>query len=152
TRADLLVCDDIVDVHSLRSKAGRDRVADYFENNLMNLLEPDGRFWGLFTPWHADDLNARLKRNGAYALFRRAIGPELEPVWPQKWPRERLLARKAEIGAASFARGYRLLPIVDEETPIRTDWVRFWTEPTQYECIILSVDPAVSTNAKADAS
>jgi hypothetical protein len=152
TRADLLVCDDIVDVHALHSRADRDRVADYFENNLMNLLEPDGRFWGLFTPWHADDLNARLKRNTAYAVFRRAVGPDLEPVWPEKWPRERLLARKAEIGAASFARGYRLVPIADEDTPIRREWVRFWTEPADYESIVLSVDPAVTATAKADAS
>ncbi len=50
TRADLLVCDDIVDVRAMHSRAERDRVADYFTNNLMNLLEPDGRFWGLCTP------------------------------------------------------------------------------------------------------
>lgn len=152
TRADLLVCDDIVDVHALHSRADRDRVADYFSNNLMNLLEPDGRFWGLCTPWHADDLNARLKQNTAYTVFRRAVGTDLEPVWPEKWPRERLLARKAEIGAASFARGYRLVPIADEDTPIRREWVRFWTEPAEYEGVILSVDPAVTASAKADAS
>jgi predicted phage terminase large subunit-like protein len=152
TRADLLVCDDIVDVKAIHSRAERDRVADYFENNLMNLLEPDGRFWGLCTPWHADDLNARLKRNGAYELFRRAVGPGLEPVWPEKWPTERLALRKAEVGAASFARGYRLVPLDAEETPIRPEWVRFWTEPAAYECVLLSVDPAVTASAKADAS
>src|SRR5262245_39360402 len=70
TRADLLICDDVVDVRSLYSKAERDRVADYFTNNLMNLLEPGGRCWVLFTPWHLDDLNARLKRNEMYALLR----------------------------------------------------------------------------------
>lgn len=104
------------------------------------------------TPWHADDLNARLKRNTAFALFRQAVGPDLEPVWPEKWPRERLLARRAEIGAASFARGYRLVPIADEDTPIRREWVRFWTEPAEYEGVVLSVDPAVTAAAKADAS
>jgi len=152
TRADLLVCDDVVDVRSLHSKAERDRVADYFANNLMNLLEPTGRFWGLFTPWHLDDLNARLKRNGAYALFREAIGPNLEPVWPEKWPTERLRARQAEIGSASFARGYRLVPIADEDTPIRAAWVQFWTTPATCDRVILAVDPAVSTATGADRS
>jgi hypothetical protein len=74
TRADLLICDDVVDVKAIWSKAHRDRAAEDFFNNLLNLLEPDGRFWGLCTPWHADDLNARLKRNEAYRLFRRAVG------------------------------------------------------------------------------
>src|SRR5262249_44725579 len=63
TRADLLVCDDIVDVKAIRSKSDRDRVRTYFRENLMNLLEPGGRVWCLFTPWHPDDLNAELKRN-----------------------------------------------------------------------------------------
>jgi hypothetical protein len=152
TRADLLVCDDVVDVHCLHSRAERDRAADYFANNLMNLLEPDGRFWGLFTPWHLDDLNARLKRNAAYALFREAVGPDLKPVWPEKWPAEKLRARKEEIGSASFARGYRLVPISDEDTPIRSEWVRYWTEAAECDTVILSVDPAVSTATTADRS
>jgi predicted phage terminase large subunit-like protein len=154
-RADLLVCDDIVDVRSLHSRADRDRVADYFTNNLMNLLEPDGRFWGLSTPWHADDVNARLKKNPAYAVFRRAVGPNLEPVWPEKWPREQLAERLREIGAASFARGYRLVPIDEGEVAIRPEWVRFWHDelPREaFDSVVLAVDPAVTAKASADAS
>lgn len=152
TRADLLVCDDIVDVHALGTAAERKRVADYFHENLMNLLEPDGRFWGLFTPWHADDLNARLKKNGAFAHFRQAVGPDFEPVWPQKWPAEKLMARRDEIGALSFARGYRLVPIAEETALIRREWVRFWESEAECERIVLSIDPAVGTSAKSDAS
>src|SRR5712671_237770 len=162
SRADLLVCDDIVDVRALRSKADRVRVRDYFKENLMNLLEPDGRFWGLFTPWHPDDLNAHLKQNSAYALFRRAVGDDLQPVWPEKWPSERLAERRAEIGSLSFARAYRLTCIPDGEVLIRLAWVRFWTPDLPlpsgeragvrgaYERVILSVDPAVSCKEGAD--
>lgn len=152
TRADLLVCDDIVDVRALHTATERNRVAAYFHENLMNLLEPDGRFWGLFTPWHADDLNARLKKNGAFAHFRRAIGADLEPVWPEKWPVEKLKERRDEIGSVSFTRGYKLLPIAEDETPIRREWIRFWEEPAACERVVLSVDPAVRASAKADAS
>ena len=162
TRADLLVCDDIVDVRALHSRAERQRVIDYFHENLMNLLEPDGRFWGLFTPWHRDDLNARLKVNGADDLFREAVGPDFEPVWEEKWPRERLRQRKEEVGSLSFARGYLLQPVAGEETTIRPAWVRYWsaavpaaageTPRLQYEQVILAVDPAVSTATSADRS
>ena len=152
TRADLLVCDDIVDVKALTSPAARDHAAAYFHDNLLNLLEPDGRFWGLCTPWHPDDLNARLKRNPAFAVFRRPVGPDLEPVWAEKWPAARLAARRAEIGTASFARGYHLLPVADGDTAVRAEWVRYWTDPADYETIVLSVDPAVSQKASADAS
>src|SRR5262245_30218546 len=152
TRADLLVCDDIVDVKSIASAAERDRVKEFFRNNLMNLLEPDGRFWGLCTPWHRDDLNAELKRNDAYAVFRRAVGDDLDPVWPERWPREALARRRDEIGAVSFARGYRLVPVDDDHVPIRVGSVRFWDEPFEPELVVLAVDPALSTQARADRS
>jgi predicted phage terminase large subunit-like protein len=152
SRADLLVCDDVVDVKALRSRAERERVKAFFHENLMNLLEPDGRFWGLCTPWHRDDLNSTLKANPAYALFRRPVGDDLEPVWPERWPRERLEARRQEIGSAAFARAYRLVCVPDEEVPIRAAWVRFWTEPVPLERVVLSVDPAVSQHAAADRS
>jgi predicted phage terminase large subunit-like protein len=151
-RADLLVCDDIVDVRLLHSRADRERVAAYFHENLVNLLEPDGRLWCLFTPWHSDDLNARLKRNPAFALFRRPVGDNLEPVWPAKWPRQALERRRAEIGSIAFARAYRLVCVPDDAVAICPAWVRFWTAPADPEAVILAVDPAVSVKARADAS
>jgi predicted phage terminase large subunit-like protein len=129
----------------------------------MNLLEPDGRFWGLFTPWHTDDLNSNLKRNPAYALFRRPVGDDLEPVWPEKWPRERLEERRRAIGTVSFARAYRLVCVPEDDVPIRPAWVRFWTSDDPpcpsgetagvrgaYEQVIVAVDPAVSCSSRAD--
>ena len=152
-RADLLVCDDIVDVRAIHSRAERERVKAYFHDNLLNLLEPDGRFWNLFTPWHGNDLNNVLKQNPAFAKFRRAIGPDLEPVWEAKWPREALATRKREIGSASFARGYLLTPISEDEVAIRLEWVKFSTDiPVTYDRIVLSIDPAVTAKATADAS
>jgi predicted phage terminase large subunit-like protein len=152
TRADLLVCDDIVDVRSLRSAAERERVAQFFTNNLMNLLEPDGRFWGLFTPWHRSDLNAELKKNPVYRLLSKPIGENLEPVWPERWPRERLAERLQAIGPSSFARGYKLIAAAAEDATIQAESIKFWTRPEQYKRIVLAVDPAVSPNPRADAS
>jgi phage terminase large subunit-like protein len=150
TRADLLVCDDIVDAKSIASAADRDVVRRLFENTLMNLLEPDGRFWGLSTPYHDDDLNARLKANPSFALFRRAIDANFTPVWPQHWPSERLAARHREIGDTAFARGYRLVPVAEEGRLIDRDWIRTWTERSPYDRIVAAVDPAASLAERAD--
>lgn len=152
SRADLLVCDDIVDVKAVASAAERWRVKQHFRDNLMNLLEPDGRFWGLCTPWHRDDLNAELKRNDAYPLFRHAINDDLDPIWPERWSRQALEARRSEIGVVSFARGYRLLPLADDALSIPAEKVRFWDSPLEPDRVILAVDPAISTKANADRS
>lgn len=149
-RADLIVCDDIVDVTALRSLADRQRVKQYFRENLVNLLEPDGRLWYVFTPWHRDDLSAELERSGAYAQFRRAVGPDLEPVWPEHWPRERLTSRRAEIGTTAFSRAYRLVCATDEETALKPEWFRTWHDDVVLERIILAVDPAASIALRAD--
>jgi predicted phage terminase large subunit-like protein len=152
TRADLLVCDDIVDVKSMASRPERERVKAYFCDNLMNLLEPHGRCWALFTPWHADDLNGELKRNKSFGHYRKAIENDFAPVWPERWTREHLKERRKEIGATSFARGYRLIPLAEEDLPIRPEWIRFWIAENPIERTILSIDPAVSVKEKADAS
>lgn len=152
TRCDLLVCDDVVAHDSLHSKANRDRAASVFANNLMNLLEPDGRCWCLCTPWHRDDLNARLKMNPSFALFRRAVGPELEPVWPEKWPPEALARRRDEVGEAAFARGYRLVPVAEDDVLIDPSWVWTWDALPPLDDVVLAVDPAVTARAEADAS
>ena len=119
----------------------------------MNLLEPDGRFWNLSTPWHPNDVNSWLKSTGVYPLYRRAVGPNDEPVWQEKWPVEALRRRKAEIGEAGYARGYRLACVNEEDSLIQRDWLHFHTEtnPT-FDRTVLAIDPAVSTSAKADAS
>jgi phage terminase large subunit-like protein len=152
SRADLLICDDIVDVKSLASRAERVRIKNHFRENLMNLLEPDGRFWGLCTPWHRDDLNAELKKNKAFPLFRRSINDDLDSIWPERWPREALAARLGEIGAVPFARAYRLIPITDDTVSIPANWLRFWETKVAADQTILAIDPAVSTNDKADRS
>jgi predicted phage terminase large subunit-like protein len=151
-RADLLVCDDIVDVRSIHSAAERLRVSTYFRENLVNLLEPSGRLWNLFTPWHVNDLNSELKSNPEFVLFRRGIDEHLTPIWPEKWPREKLEARRREIGEISFARAYRLVPLSGAETPIKPEWIRYWTGAHEYDLVVLSIDPAVCEKATTDAT
>ena len=56
------------------------------------------------------------------------MGDNLEPVWAEKWPSERLEERRREIGTLSFARAYRLVCIPEEDVPIRAEWVRFWVD------------------------
>lgn len=152
TRADLLVCDDVVDVTALHSRADRDLVKQMFRENLINLLESDGRLWYLFTPWHSDDLSAALIPSPAYAHFRRAIGPDLEPVWPEHWPRHRLAKRRAEIGETAFARGYRLQCVADDAIAIRPEWMQTWTGQHEYEQVAVAVDPAIGASEHGDRS
>ena len=118
----------------------------------MNLLEPEGRFWSLFTPWHGDDLNARLKKNPAFSALPPADRPGFRAGLAREVAPRTAHERKDEIGSASFARGYQLMPLADEDTPIRPEWVRFWTEPAQYDYGSCRSTRPSRPSAKADAS
>ena len=61
--AHLLVREDVMDVRALDKRVNRGRIALHFENGLVNLVEPQGLLWRLFTPWHADDLDAQQEKN-----------------------------------------------------------------------------------------
>jgi phage terminase large subunit-like protein len=152
SRADLLILDDVVDVASFASKTIRESVKASFRDNLMNLVEPDGRVWSLFTPWHRNDLNAELKKTPGFALFRRAIADDLLPIWPERWTRDALETRRNEIGSAAFARGFRLIPVSEDDTLIKPEWVNVTPSPTKITRTILSIDPAVTPELQADAS
>ena len=79
----------------------------------------------------------------------------MEPVWAEKWSSEALAERRAAIGESSFARGYPLLTICENEISIRPEWIRYWSEEMareDFDAVILSVDPAVSAKSSADAS
>ena len=121
----------------------------------MNWLEPEGRFWGLCTPWHPDDLNAHLKTNPGFALLRRAIGPDGESIWPEKWPREALLQRRDEIGEVGFARGYRLVAMAEGDSLLKAEWIGFHDgsiERRDCDEVVVAVDPAVGASSRSDAS
>jgi len=81
----------------------------------------------------------QIPDSDAFALFRRPVGDDLQPVWPEKWPRAALAARRREIGEVAFARGYRLACVADDEVPINKNmasgrWATSCTSSSRWRC------------------
>jgi len=55
THYDLIICDDIVTIHSRISRAVRDSVNLFCQEIIDNILESEGRFILIGTPWHEND-------------------------------------------------------------------------------------------------
>jgi len=69
------------------------------------------------TPWHMLDLSMDIKNNHPeYFMCSNPIDANLMPVWPSKWDLNALLDRKRDIGNREFDRGFRLLPLSEEES------------------------------------
>lgn len=108
SRADLIIFDDICDYrNSIKNPNERERVKSSFFEDWINLLEPDGRAVVIGTLWHRLDTLHALLGNSEWVFLKTLINGRLDPIWPEKWPREALAARRKEIGDIAFARSYQ---------------------------------------------
>lgn len=150
-RADYLIADDPVGRrNALEIPKLRETIKTAWHSDWLNLLEPTGRVIYIYTPWHTADLSHMLKQNPVYKIFSKAVGPHLEPVWPQKWPRQRLKAKLAEVGQREFDRGYRLVALSGDYATVRPEWITYWKQDPHLEGYLVFTAYDLSTGEGDD--
>ena len=126
-RADIIICDDILNKENTRTKYQRDQLREWFFEVLMPVLEPDGLVIVAGTAWNLDDLYHELFENDAYDIRLRydAVVDERKQIalWPARFDWQKLMALKKENGTMSFNKSYRNL-VQSAETAV---WKREWT-------------------------
>ena len=134
-RADLVIADDIIDSELCYFRSQRDRVHQWFLSELTPVLEADGRLLVAGTRKHHDDLYSRLIANPAYrSRIDRAILDESakQVLMPERWPFERLLADREEIGTVLFNRE-KQNQVIDELTALfKRDWLEGCLDPLSF--------------------
>jgi predicted phage terminase large subunit-like protein len=178
--AGLIVIDDPVRNRAdAESKTYRDRVWDWFNDDIYTRMEPDAAIVLIQTRWHQDDLAGRLLRetqNGgepwqvislpaiaefgtAHAGTAGACGPGKDPLgrrpgealWPRRYPAAALKRIQKKLGSYSFSALYQQSPSPAEGGMFKRAW---------FEKIIDEAPPnlrwkrgydlAVSTKTSAD--
>lgn len=108
SRADILFVDDPVDFqNAILKPAMQTQIKIAFKSVWSNIVSDKGKILYIATLWTKDDLTHDLMRRKSYKTYKRAIGPNFEPVWPECWPISRLIAKKEEIGLIEFDRNFR---------------------------------------------
>jgi predicted phage terminase large subunit-like protein len=141
-RADLAIIDDPVKSREeADSDIIRERVKDWWRNDLYTRLKPGGRCIVIQTRWHEDDLGGWLldeqKRGGdkwevislpAIAEADDALGRKVgEPLWPE-WQNGDALDRiKNAVGSRTWSALYQQRPQPDEGTFFQRDWFKRFT-------------------------
>lgn len=113
--AGLAILDDPIKSRAeARSRTYRESLWEWFDETFRNRLDPDGVLILLMARWHPQDIVGRLKKNietgeedpaDWRVVTMRAVaepGDELdplgrlpgEPLWPERWPAERLAKQK----------------------------------------------------------
>jgi hypothetical protein len=70
-RADLIICDDILNPENTRTPEQRTKVKTWFYEVLMPVLEPGGRLIFIGTIWHPNDLLSELLEDPSYDFRKK---------------------------------------------------------------------------------
>lgn len=133
SRATIILLDDGVDLrNAILQPELRKHVIQKIFGEIVPLLEPEGIFRAIGTPWTLVDANAVMKERFR-ALGPHAVGTEIDPfapIWPYKFNRELLRKLHDEIlGPAEFARAYRCQALTGDTVPIQQKWIHFYDGP-----------------------
>ena len=128
-RADILVADDIVGRRTgLQMPELRKSTIRAWDSDWMQLLERDGEVWYIGTPWHPQDVTHAIERRGQFAVMSTEIEDPDHPIWIPNWDATALREKLAVIGSVEFARAYQLRATGDDQSIIRSEWIRYFDE------------------------
>ena len=99
SRVQLIVADDIIGLDDVLTPNGRERAWHAWSTVHMSRLAPGGRVWVLGTAWHSDDVLHRAGSLLGWHFAKFPIQhPDGQPLWPERWPLERIAERRRELG------------------------------------------------------
>ena len=162
--ADLLLIDDPHSEQDVRtnSKATFESCWAWYQTGPLQRLMPSGAIVIIMTRWATDDLTGRVlewaQSNDTLDEWEvvelPAVLPSGRSLWPEQWPVEELLAKKAGMDLRYWSAQYMQNPTSEEGALIKRDWWRVWIEPKPPKCdfIIQSWDTAFTKTETADYS
>jgi predicted phage terminase large subunit-like protein len=160
--ADLCIIDDPHSEQTAMSNSGFDDAWDWYTGGPRQRLQPGGAIVLVMTRWSEKDLTGQLVRQMAkdpladqweVVEFPMEL-PSGDPVWPEYWSPEDLIAVKASIPPSKWNAQYQQQPTGDTNAILKREWWKVWDEPKipRLEYVIQSYDTAFSKRETADYS
>jgi len=160
-RKDILIFDDVCNYkNTIQEPASRPKVLAKVRGDWLNTLNPrGGRAWFIFTPWHAEDCHAILKKENktrwSYKrYFHGKPGDPYHSIFPELFNREWLKRKRKEVGSLEYARAYLCRALSSDVQIVRAEWIRPYNqyditaELLNRATVILSIDPTGGKGSK----
>lgn len=155
-RLDMVVLDDYSDSENTATPEQQERAWEWLQQNVFTRLNPDqGRLICIQTRWAEGDVVGHLEEVGAKVLQFSAYAETGEPLWPARWGKAGLEARRREMGSRLFDLHYMSVIHPPEGNVFKHAWWASYrpgealTKPQQ---IVLSLDTAYKVSQTADYS
>jgi len=131
---DLIVLDDITDLQNSRTEHRRRELQDWYSHILLPMLLPDGQIIDIGTRFHQNDIHGFLMSKPSYVskVYKAIINEkEKKVLWPERFPYEKLVEIREQIGKSVFAMQFQNEFITSEDAIIKYEWIRYYDEPPQ---------------------
>lgn len=164
-RPDLIICDDVEDLASVKTREGRDKIDDFVTSEIIPAGTSETRLVVIGNLLHEDSFIMRLKyriQDGAFdGVFREypLLDENEKPLWSGKYPNKASveLERKRVGKEKSWQREYMLNIVSDDDKVVQREWIKYYSElpdknlkANQYRFTIIAIDPAISQREGAD--
>ena len=161
-RPDLIICDDLENVNSVKSPDTREKLYRWFTADIMPLGDLDTRTIVVGTRLHEESLVLKLKedieegrRDGIFRSYP-IIDGDKNILWPGKFPDMAAIEReKLRIGNNDAWQQEFMLELVPEGSQVvPREWIRYYDKmpdsPEHHVMTITAIDPALSESKKSD--
>lgn len=139
-RPQLIICDDIEDLQSVKTKDGRDKTYQWLMGEVIPAGGPKTRTFVIGNLLHEDCLLKKFERHiqdgsmsGKYREYP-LLDPQGKTLWPGKYPTdESIQQEKSRIGSdAAWHREFLLTILSNAERVIHPAWIQYYDEfPTE---------------------
>jgi len=163
--AHLLIADDLVSEQAMLSSDPDKTFAgawEYMQIGPLQRLMPGGKIVMIGTRWGKKDPIGRAlqwaEQNPESTPWNEVRFPAIMPsgasLWPEQWPLEQLLSKKAGMFPKFWAAQYMQEPTSEEGALIKREWWKIWDkeDPPPCSIILQSWDTAHSIKDSADPS
>lgn len=133
---------------------------DWFQSGPLQRLMPGGAIIVLMTRWSNLDLSGQIinhmtknpEADQWEVVELPAILPSGSSLWPEFWPIEQLLAKKAGMDPRYWEAQYMQTPTSDGAALLKREWWQYWDkeDPPEVKYIIMSLDAAQESHNRAD--
>jgi predicted phage terminase large subunit-like protein len=162
-RPDLIICDDVEDVQSTKTREGREKTYNWLRGEVVPAGDKNTRLIIVGNLLHNDSLLMRIRediaQNKTKGLFKEypLLDEEDNCLWPGKYPTAQDIEdEKMKVASEiSWKREYLLRIIPSDDQVIYPEWIKYYEElpgtgHKAYRGTYAGVDLAISTKDSAD--
>ncbi|QQS44444.1 hypothetical protein IPM65_02495 [Candidatus Roizmanbacteria bacterium] len=161
-RPQLIICDDIEDLSSIKTKESRDKTFNFISGEVIPAGDMETKIIMVGNLLHSDSVMMRYKElienkelDGSYHFYP-LLNDDGITVWPGKFTNQKSIATlQSKVGnIKTFQREYLLKIVSEEDQIVLPEWIKYYEElplhRADMQYVALGVDLAISQKDTAD--